>query len=96
MATTRIKGGKRLEAFLRKAKNAKSTNNVKEVEVGFYSTARYPPVRTGLNGGQKQSPVAVTNVALWQRIWHVEHPRTALLPHRYSADANAATGTVEG
>ena len=37
MATKRIKGGKRLEAFLRKAKNAKSTNNVKEVEVGFYS-----------------------------------------------------------
>ena len=84
MPTTRIKGGKRLEAFLRKAKNAKSTNNVKEVEVGFYSTARYPPVRTGLKGGQKQSPVAVTNVALWQEFgtWNIpERPffRTAIL-----------------
>ena len=59
---TRIKGGKKLDAFLRKAKYAKG---VKEVEVGFYDTATYPPVRTGLRGGQKQKPHPVTIVALW-------------------------------
>lgn len=62
MATTRIKGGKKLDAFLRKAKGAKG---VKEVEIGFYDTARYPPVRTGLRGGQKQVPHPVTLVAFW-------------------------------
>ena len=51
MATTRIKGGKKLDAFLRKAKGARG---VGEVEVGFYSTARYPPVRTGLKGGRNK------------------------------------------
>ena len=35
------------------------------MEVGFYDTARYPPVRTGLRGGQKQTPHPVTLVALW-------------------------------
>ena len=39
MATKRIKGGRKLDAFLRKAKNAKG---VREIEVGFYSTAKYP------------------------------------------------------
>ena len=62
MATTRIKGGKKLDAFLKKAKGAKG---VKEVEIGFYDTARYPPVRTGKNGGQKQEPHPVTLVAFW-------------------------------
>ena len=50
MAKTRIKGGKKLDAFLRKAKGAKG---VKEVEVGFYSTAKYP------------DGTPVTNVAAW-------------------------------
>ena len=34
-----IKGGKKLNAFIRKAKNAKS---VKEIQVGFFATSRYP------------------------------------------------------
>ena len=34
-----IKGGKKLNAFIRKAKNAKS---VKEIQVGFFSSAKYP------------------------------------------------------
>ena len=62
MAKTRIKGGKKLDAFLKKAKGAKG---VKEVEVGFYDTARYPPMRTGKNGGQRQEPHPVTLVAFW-------------------------------
>ena len=51
MATTRIKGGKKLDAFLRKAKGARG---VGEVEVGFYSTAKY------------KDGTPLTNVALWQ------------------------------
>ena len=51
MATTRIKGGKKLDAFLRKAKGARG---VGQVEVGFYSTARYP------------DGTPVTSVAAWQ------------------------------
>ena len=34
-----IKGGKKLDAFLRKAKNAKS---VKEIQVGFFASSKYP------------------------------------------------------
>ena len=51
MATTRIKGGKKLDAFLR---NAKGARGVGEVEVGFYSTAKY------------KDGTPLTNVALWQ------------------------------
>ena len=70
MATTRIKGGKKLDAFLRKAKGARG---VGQVEVGFYSTARYPPVRTGLKSGQRQDPVTVVEVALWNEFgtWNI-------------------------
>ena len=48
---TRTRGGKKLDAFLRKAKTAKGVN---AVEIGFYSTAKYP------------DGTSVTNVALWQ------------------------------
>ena len=47
---TRVKGGKKLDAFLKKAKAAKS---VKAVEMGYYAQDRYPD-------GQ-----AVSNVALF-------------------------------
>ena len=47
---TRTRGGKKLDAFLRKAKTAKGVN---AVEIGFYSTAKYA------------DGTAVTNVALW-------------------------------
>ena len=39
MATGRIKGGKKLDAFI---KNAKAAKGVESVEVGFYATDRYP------------------------------------------------------
>ena len=60
-ARVRTKGGKRLKAAIRNAKKAES----KSVEVGFFETARYPPVRTGKNGGQKQTPHFVATVAAW-------------------------------
>ena len=50
MAAKHIKGGKKLKAFLRKAKAAKG---VGQMEVGFYSTAKYP------------DGTPVTNVAAW-------------------------------
>ena len=48
---SRIKGGKKLDAFLKKAKAAKG---VKEVEVGFYGTDTYP-------NGQPLPQVAAAN-----------------------------------
>ena len=57
-----VTGGKKLAAFLAKAKAAKT---IKSVEVGFFSTARYSPVRQGKNGGQKRKPHYVATVAAW-------------------------------
>ena len=51
--------------FMRAAKNAES-RSVNGIDVGFFSTARYPPVRTGKNGGQPQTPHYVATVAAWQ------------------------------
>ena len=48
---TIIRGGKKLDAFLRKAKVAK---NVRSIQVGFFQTDTYP------------DGTPVTNVALWQ------------------------------
>ena len=76
MSKTRIKGGKKLDAFLRKAKYAKGVNNV---EVGFYDTATYPPVRTGLRGGQKQNAAPGYAGRALERVWHKEHPGAAIL-----------------
>ena len=49
-AKSTTRGGKKLREFIRKAKTA---DGVKDVEVGFYSTAKYP------------DGTPVTNVALW-------------------------------
>ena len=49
-AKSTTRGGKKLREFIRKAKTA---DGVRDVEVGFYSTAKYP------------DGTAVTNVALW-------------------------------
>ena len=50
MATKYVKGGKKLGAFLRKAKSAQG---VKSVEVGFFASSKYP------------DGTPVTNVATW-------------------------------
>ena len=49
---TRVRGGKKLDRFLRRAKAAQGSG-VQAVEVGFYSTAKYP------------DGTPVTNVAAW-------------------------------
>ena len=49
-AKSTTRGGKKLQEFIRKAKTA---DGVKYVEIGFYSTARYP------------DGTPVTNVAAW-------------------------------
>ena len=36
-----------------------------KLETGFFASARYPSVRTGKRGGQKQTPHPVSTVALW-------------------------------
>ena len=58
---TRVRGGQKLDKFLRDARAAQSRS--KKVDVGFFSSARYPPVRQGKNGGQKQTPHFVATVA---------------------------------
>ena len=58
----RKKGGGRLKAAIRSV--AKADESIR-LEVGFFETARYPPVRTGKNGGQPQTPHFVATVAAW-------------------------------
>ena len=60
----KTRGGHRLTRFIRNAKRAKIIG-VRQVEAGFYESSRYPPVSTGKNGGRRQSPQPVTNVAAW-------------------------------
>ena len=50
MAKTRVKGGKQIKDFLRKARSAQ---RIKNTEVGFFQDARYP------------DGTPVTNVAAW-------------------------------
>lgn len=68
MATIgRVTGGARTEAFIRRAFAA---SGIRRIEVGFYATARYPPVYTGTGprAGKPRTPVPVTNVALWNEL----------------------------
>lgn len=62
MATNKVTGGERIRAFIARAKAAHSVDGL---EIGFFKDARYPSVRTGKNGGSKQSPQHVTNVAAY-------------------------------
>ncbi len=57
-------GGNKAKAFIKKAKAAQRKGNP-EIEVGFYATTRYSPVRQGKRGGQKRTPHPVTVVAAW-------------------------------
>ncbi len=59
MTTT---GGHRLRAHIREMRQKAS---VEHVDAGFFKSARYPTVRTGKNGGQKQTPHFVATVAAW-------------------------------
>ena len=59
----RVQGGKRLAEFLRRAKAAQRRS--KGVDVGFFKTARYSPVRQGVRGGQARVPHFVATVAAW-------------------------------
>ena len=60
----RVIGGQRTQQFINQARAAQQAG-VDTIEIGFYGTARYPPVRAGVRGGQRRSPVPVSNVALW-------------------------------
>ena len=64
MPSVKVRGGKKLERALRQARRAQAAK-VESVEVGFFETARYPPVRTGVGGGQPQTPIPVATVAAW-------------------------------
>ena len=64
MPKTTIRGGEKLKRFLREAKRARG-EAIRQVDVGFFETARYPPVRTGKRGGQPQKPIPVAAVAAW-------------------------------
>ena len=62
MATSKVRGGHKIKAIVEKAKRAQRTG-VREIEVGFFATARYPEVTQGVNGGRRRKPVPVTTVA---------------------------------
>ena len=59
-------GGQKLRSFVA-ANQANQTRTVKEIEVGFFDTARYPPVHTGRGprAGKPRQPHPVPLVALW-------------------------------
>ena len=59
-----VTGGAKLDKFIRNAQTAQR-QGVKKIEIGFFSTARYPSVHVGIRGGRRQQPVHVTNVAAW-------------------------------
>ena len=61
-----VRGGDKLRRFVARAETAKTTG-IRKIEVGFFASARYPPVYTGRGprAGQKRNPEPVTNVAVW-------------------------------
>ena len=59
----RTTGGRKLKEFLRKAKAAAAKS--KGVDVGFFASAKYSPVRQGVKGGQARKPHYVATVAAW-------------------------------
>ena len=69
MASTKfVKGGKNLERLFKRARAAQRSGlSVKQVEVGFFESARYPEVHqgTGPRAGKKREPLPVTTVAAW-------------------------------
>ena len=60
-----VRGGQKLKSMLRRTK-AEQAAMPEKLETGFFASARYPSVRTGKNGGQKQTPLPVSTVALYQ------------------------------
>lgn len=61
---TIVKGGKKFDKWKREIKQWKPG----EIEVGFISTAKYPPVYTGIKWkepGTEQKPLPVAQVAVW-------------------------------
>lgn len=100
MSTT---GGDKLEEAIRKAKQASPIDGV---DVGFFESSRYPPVRTGKNGGQKQEAHYVATVAAWQEFGTKTIPerpaiRTAIgkversVIDLVAAEADSATGHLD-
>ena len=64
MPKVTTRGGAKLNRYLRSTKR-KIRRASRHVDVGFFESARYPPVRTGADGGQKQAAVPVAAVAAW-------------------------------
>lgn len=60
----KFQGYQSLKRFIRQARQAKK-RGIKQIEIGFFETARYPPVSTGKNGGRPQTPHYVATVAAW-------------------------------
>ena len=66
MVATRVRGGALLRQFVARAEAAQRSG-VRKIEIGFFASARYPPVYTGTGprAGKPRSPEPVTNVAVW-------------------------------
>ena len=62
MTRTHITGGAKAKTTLNRMIQAQQ-NGVKKIEIGFFASARYPPVTTGRNGGRKQKPHPVAYIA---------------------------------
>ena len=73
MPTVKVIGGKRYKRFFRQVRTAQLLAT-KSVEVGFFESARYPPLSTGLRGGRKQGTVRVAWVAAMMELGTVNSP----------------------
>ena len=88
MARTHVTGGAKAKTTLNKMINAQQTG-VKTIQVGFFASAKYPPVSTGRNGGRKQKPLPVSLVAAWNELGTPGTP-----PRPFMARAVAAAPAV--
>ena len=62
------------ETSFEKIEQGIRNNGTIGIEFGFYSTARYPPVTTGQDGGKPQQPHPVSTVAAWNEFGTVRSP----------------------
>ena len=59
----RNSGGKKTKKVLRDVR--KRGGKFPHIDLGFFNTARYPSVTTGIKGGKRQTPHFVATVAAW-------------------------------
>ena len=85
MSKTTVRGGEKAQKKMGELVDDLN-NSIKTLEVGFFSTAKYPPVATGMKGGRKQTPHPVTLIAAWNELGNARIPaRPFMRPAAHNA-----------